>query len=144
MKLLLVIGILFAVLMATATDAADAASDSLLARMFSPILILTEDTGGKYGDIRVIQPEPVDIVSAQFADSIRFDVYNNRGQKLGSYDWRSLDNWDPLLIPLSIDFSQNRFAFLFHRDDRAYKYTGKPLLKGRQYGYGQYYILPLV
>ena len=37
-------------------------SDLRLAQKFSPILILTEETGDEWGDIRVIKPEPVEIV----------------------------------------------------------------------------------
>ena len=55
--------ILFAVVMAegsnTETDA------KRLAEMFSPILILAEETGGKWGNIKVIKPEPVEIMEAQ-------------------------------------------------------------------------------
>ena len=39
---------------------ADAVSDSLLAKTFSPILVLTEDTGGEWGNIEVLKPEPGD------------------------------------------------------------------------------------
>ena len=52
MKLILIISTLFAVLMVEETYAADAASDSILARKFSPILILTEETVGEYGGPR--------------------------------------------------------------------------------------------
>ena len=72
MKLMLVVSTLFAVLM---VEKAYAASDLEVARKFSPILILTEETGGQWGDIRVIKPEPVTIVGAESADSLRFDVY---------------------------------------------------------------------
>ncbi len=101
-----------------------------LARKFSPILVLTEETGGQWGDIRVTKPEPVEIVNAQSADSIRFKIYNILGQQLGGVlDWRSLNlnNWNPPIA--TIDFSQNRFAFL------SRKYTGRPFLEGEQYAY---------
>lgn len=116
--------------------AVDAASDSALAAKFSPILILTEERGGEWGDIRVLKPERVEIVGAESADSIRFRVYNVLGQKIGgTRDWRSLDlnNWQSPL-PSKIDFSQNRFAFLTR------KYTGRPFLDGNRYARGQYLI----
>ena len=112
-----------------------ASSDSVLAAKFSPILILTEETGRKWGDIRVLRPERVEIIDAQSADSIRFQVYNHLGQKIGGVRrWRSLDhtNWQP--PPASIDFAQNRFAFLTR------KYTGRPFLDGTRYAHGQYHI----
>ena len=111
-------------------------SDLELARKFSPILVLTEDTGDRWGDIRATKPEPVEIVNAQLADSIRFKIYNkSSGLSLrGVSDWRSLNlnNWNPPLP--TIDFSQNHFAFL------PREYTGGPFLGGEQYAYGQYII----
>ena len=64
---------------------ADAASDLNLAEMFSPILILTEETSTTYDatvPIRVIKPEPVGIVFAQDADSLRFS-YEERYPETG-------------------------------------------------------------
>ena len=59
---------LFAMIM---VDEAEAASnDERLAKMFSPILILTEDTEERYGEILVIKPEPVEIVGAGSAANI--------------------------------------------------------------------------
>ena len=115
--------------------AVNVATDSVLAAKFSPILILTEERGGKWGDIRVLKPEPVGIIGAQSADSLRFQVYNLLGQKIGGIrDWRSLDfnSWQP--PPSTIDFSQDRFAFLTR------KYTGRPMLDETRYAYGQYLI----
>ena len=105
--------------------AADTASDSALAAKFSPILILTEEKGGEWGDIRVLKPEPVGIVGAESADNLKFQVYNPNGGKVGKVrDLESLnfDNWQP--SPPKIDFSQDRFAFLTR------KYQGQPLWMG--------------
>ena len=63
---------LFAVPMAAKADAETAAER--LAEMFSPILILTEETGGKWGDIKVIKPEPVEIMGATSAGNIWFEL----------------------------------------------------------------------
>ena len=46
-----------------------------LAKMSSPILILTEETGGKWGDIMVTKPEPVGIMGARSADNLHFLVF---------------------------------------------------------------------
>ena len=51
---------LFAALMEVDADAETEREQ--LAEMFSPILILTEETGGKWGDIIVTKPEPVDSI----------------------------------------------------------------------------------
>ena len=52
---------------------ADAETDAeQLAKKFSSILVLTEDTGGKWGDIEVLKPEPVEIMGAQSAENIWF------------------------------------------------------------------------
>ena len=109
-----------------------------LAEIFSPILILTEEAADVYDEeipIRVTKPEPVSIISAQSADSIRFEVHNSLGQKVGGViDWRSFANWAPPLVFAGIDFSQNRFAFPL----RGYRYTGEPVIEGQRYTYGQY------
>ena len=70
-----VIAVLLLALLRVAETYANPDSDSLLAYKFSPILILTEDTGDRWGDIRVTKPEPVEILNAQSADSIRFKIY---------------------------------------------------------------------
>ncbi len=73
MKCRMVIITLLALLMVE--DAyADPASDLALARKFSPILILTEETGGQWGDIRVIKPEPVQIVNTGSSSDLWFEV----------------------------------------------------------------------
>lgn len=120
---------------------AEASNDELLAKKFSPILILTEDASGEYGEIPVIKPELIDIMSApQSADSIRFELYNKLGQQVGEvFDWRSLANWNPSPVPPSVDFFQNSFAFLGFLGD---EYTGTPLLEGTTYAYGQYTLIP--
>ena len=114
MKHRIVIITLFALLMVKYVHA-DEASDLELALKFSPILILTEETGDEHGwereDMRVIKPEPVEIVSAQSADSIRFGVYDLAGKKRGISDWRSLFLNTQINVDY-VDFSQNHFAFL--------------------------------
>ena len=72
-------------LTALMTEDADAATDAellALAKKFSPVLILTEETGHKWGDIKVLKPEPVNIMGATSADNIWFDIYahNLQGQ----------------------------------------------------------------
>ena len=120
---------------------AEASDDELLAKKFSPILILTEDASGKYGDIPVIKPEPIGIMSSpQSADSIRFELYNKSGQQVGGvFDWKSLANWNPSPVSSSVNFLQNSFAFIGFLGD---EYTGKPLLEGTAYAYGQYTLIP--
>ncbi|MCY3737303.1 MAG: hypothetical protein OXG13_12925 [Gemmatimonadaceae bacterium] len=61
---------LFAGSMTAEVDAETEAEQ--LAEMFSPILILTEETGGKWGDIIVTKPEPVNIMGAQSAENLHF------------------------------------------------------------------------
>ena len=53
-----------------AAEAQVETDEDRLAKMFSPILILTEETGGKWGDIKVQKPEPVGIMGATSADNI--------------------------------------------------------------------------
>ncbi len=128
-------------LLAMITVEAEASNDELLAKKFSPILILTEDIRREYGEIPVIKPEPIDIMSApQSADSIRFELYNKLGQQVGGiFDWRSLANWNPSPVSSSVNFLQDSFAFLGFLSD---EYTGKPLLEGTAYAYGQYTLIP--
>ena len=71
MKHILIAVLLVSTFMAEDGYAVGAYGDSVLAAKFSPILILTESTGRKWGDIRVLKPERVGIVDAQSADSIR-------------------------------------------------------------------------
>lgn len=54
---------LFAALMAVDADADAETEAERLAEMFSPILILTEKTGGKWGDTIVTKPEPVGMIA---------------------------------------------------------------------------------
>ena len=94
-----------------------------LAEMFSPILILAEETGGKWGDIKIIKPEPVEIMGAQSAENLRFFVFNYIGQIFGHLD--SYLNWDPPLAEelgsSKVFFSQNLFAFFVNGS-----YSGDP------------------
>ena len=133
--------LLFAMLIAKGADAISDEDKEKLAEMFSPILILTEETRKVYDEtvpIRVMKPEPVRIISAQYADSIRFQARlqrNNLSEYAGgAFDWRSFANWEPPLVFPGVNFSQNRFAFPF----RSYRYTGRPVIGGQRYDYGEY------
>ena len=105
---------LFAVPMAAKADAETAAER--LAEMFSPILILTEETGGKWGDIKVIKPEPVEIMGATSADNVWISSFDLND------DWVAEgvigDNPSPITLEdfeencPKVDFSANKFAFL--------------------------------
>ena len=61
---------LFAGIMAAGVDAQTEAAQ--LAETFSPILTLTEETGGKWGDIVATKPEPVGIMGATSVDGVWF------------------------------------------------------------------------
>ena len=108
-----------------------------LAHKFSPILVLTEVTSDEFGDISIIKPEPVKIMDAESADSLRIQV-KTLSKVLGDFDWRSInsDSWNPSLFP-EVDFSQNRFAFL-----GGGKYFGSPFLEGGLQPIGNYIISP--
>ena len=62
--------VLAAVVLFTGPATAQVGQLELLARKFAPILILTEETGGLWGDIRVTKPEPVEIAGADSAANI--------------------------------------------------------------------------
>ena len=86
---------LFAVLMAAEADAKT--DDERLVKKFSPILMLTEDTGRKWGDIIVTKPKPMNIMGATSAENLRFRVFSSAiGAKVGNID--SYLNWDPPLV----------------------------------------------
>ena len=74
MLLVIVAVALFAVFVGAEADTE--AEDDRLAGMFSPILILTEETGGKWGDIIGTKPEPVGIMGAQSAESLPFSGFS--------------------------------------------------------------------
>ena len=78
MSLMIVALTLFAGFMTAEADAETAAER--LAEMFSPILILTEETGHKWGDIKVTKPEPVEIMGAQSAENLRFWAVSGTNQ----------------------------------------------------------------
>lgn len=73
-----------------ATEATAEADELELAKMFSPMLILTEETGGKWGDIKVTKPEPVNIMGATSADNIWFELTRLSGRVVGSDGLRNL------------------------------------------------------
>ena len=82
MPLMIVVLTLFAALMAANADAETDAER--LAKEFSPILILTEDTVSDYGEdkergVIVLKPEPVHIMGATSADSIQVNIYDSVG-----------------------------------------------------------------
>ena len=111
---------LFAILMPADADAKTDAER--LAEMFSPILILTEETGHKWGDIKVTKPEPVEIMGTQSAGNLRFGVFSS-GTRAKSGDIDSYLNWDPPLDNNSkVSFSQNKFAFFVN----GWSYQGDP------------------
>ena len=110
--------VIVALALFTALIAADADAETdaeRLAEMFSPILILTEETGHKWGDIKVIKPEPVEIMGAQSADSLwisSFDLNDNWitegviGDYPSSITFEAFEAQCP-----KVDFSANKFAF---------------------------------
>ena len=81
-----------------AADANAETEAERLAEMFSPILILTEDTQSDYGEdtnrgILVLKPEPVGIMGAQSAENLRFWAVSpnwmTQKHEIDSYlDWR--------------------------------------------------------
>ena len=100
-----------ALLVAQVPGKGDASSltDLELAVMFSPILILTEDTGHKWGKILPLKPEPVEIVGARSAQSLLFYTFNLGGK---ARDIDSFAGWNPQFQRPGVDFSANRFATL--------------------------------
>ena len=107
-----------------AAEAQVETDEDRLAKMFSPILILTEETGGKWGDIKVQKPEPVGIMGATSADNIWFKLSNLSNQVVGSDRLRNLIDtgvltsadvgrnqreWFP--APKSVDLLNNKYAF---------------------------------
>lgn len=123
MPLMIVVLTLFAALIAADADAETDAER--LAEMFSPILILTKDISpdsdyGEDGGIRVLKPEPVEIMGAQSAENLRFRVYSLEEvltvevEKFkGVFD--SYSGWVPPLEDLiegdKVSFLENKFAF---------------------------------
>ncbi len=86
-----------------------------LAKLFSPILILTKNP--TQSDRRVIFPEPVEIMGATSVDSLWFQ-FTTDNSKLGlAFRALSLSNRDDLINAYQsqypdINFSQNKFASL--------------------------------
>lgn len=136
MKYRMAIGMLLAFLLLG--DAyADPASNLALARKCSPILILTADTGGDYGTISVTKPEPVEIVGADSASGLWFEVFELSGRKVGTYPFTA--NWNPSLSGTLVrynwypdpnrrpDFENNKFAFVDHGEEsKTYPSSGPP------------------
>lgn len=98
------------------------ADDLELALEFSPILILTEDTHGDFGNIRVVKPEPIEIVGADSVAGIWYNAKTLGGQRIGSAPYRrfrpfseahDLESNTESICP--VDFSENHFAALAPR-----------------------------
>ena len=124
MKHRIVVVTLFALLMVEYAYA-DVADDLELAHKFSPILILTEETGGKWGDISVIKPEPVEIVGADSSSNLWYIAKDLRGDKqIASAPRRryhpSPNEDDIEAVCPHLDFSANQFAFLTDNCQIAY------------------------
>ncbi len=123
---------------------ADTISDEeLLARKFSPILILTKDEQAP--NRRVLRPEPVEIVGAQSAANLRFEITGKKGSGLNSNSitfkkvtWESFPTWEPPLRIPGVDFSANRFAFL----PQSYAHTARANLPGAPDDTRDYTIAP--
>ena len=114
---------LFAALMAADADAKTATATELIEK-FSPILILTKDTVGEYGDIKVLKPEPVNIMGATSADNIWFKI-DGRLVQLSDETWFDPDDvksnentWDP-----RIKLLENKFAFFNGLEDLTFTAT---------------------
>ena len=114
-------------LIAEGADAISNEDKERLAEMFSPILILTEETRNIYDDetvpIRVIKPEPVEIVKATNIASMWFDIpgigqgnyldskYFNINDLYLNQDLLSKQFYGPT-SPNRFNFDQSKFAFL--------------------------------
>ena len=99
-----------------------------LAKLFSPILILTEHPSRE--NRRVIFPEPVEIMGAESISNLKFRINNILGQELADGFYSDLtSSWRDYLnsiyqnsINNSINLSENKFAFL----PAALRYQGRP------------------
>ena len=118
---------LFAGLMAADADAATDAELLALAKKFSPVLILTEETGHKWGDIKVIKPEPVGIMGATSADNMWFKIGSSLVQ-LSDETWFNPNDvksnektWDP--GQNRIKLLENKFAFFNGLEDLTFTAT---------------------
>ena len=119
----IIVALLLAMLISEETAGISDEDKRELAEMFSPILILTEETTDVYDEeipIRVTKPEPISIISAQSADSIRFKIYNLQDQEVGGdLDWRSFGKLESPPVFTGVEFAQNRFAFPFRSCNRS-------------------------
>ena len=130
MLLMIAILTLFAGLMA-----ADADPETLIEK-FSPILILTEETSRKWGNIIVTKPEPVNIMGATSADNIWFKI-EDRLVQLSDETWFNPmdvelngETWDP-----RIKLLENKFAFFNGLEDLTFTAThgSENMEKGKSY-----------
>ena len=119
---------LFAIL--SVDEAQATRNDEQLAKMFSPILILTEETNNRYDEtvpIRVIKPEPVEIVGAHNIAYMWFDIPGiGQGHYLDSEYFNTNDlslNEDLLSKQFYGTTSPNRFDF--DRGNLVYEWNGE-------------------
>ncbi len=99
-----------------------------LAKLFSPILILTEHP--TLDGRKVIFPEPIEIMGAESVSNLKFRINNVLGQELADNLYADLtSSWRDHLnsiyqnsINNSINLSENKFAFL----PAALRYQGRP------------------
>ena len=122
------IAVVLLALLRVAETYANPESDLLLAHKFSPILILTEETGDEWGDIRVIKPEPVEIVGADSAKNLWFEITGEKKSGTSTntvtfrkVTWQSFSTWEPSLTIPNVNFSTNQFAFL----PQSYEHTAR-------------------
>ena len=110
---------LFAIL--SVGEAQATRSDEQLAKMFSPILVLTEETNNRYDEtvpIRVIKPEPVEIVGADSLSNLYFTAKSLGRPRIDIISDTLGINWHPQIdkdrieANCNVDFSENFFAFL--------------------------------
>ena len=119
MPIMIAVLTLFAALMPVDADVETDAER--LAEMFSPILILTEDTGNHYGEdsdrgTLVLKPEPVGIMGATSADNIwigSFDLNDVWKIEARIEEYPSSITFEAFEAQCpKVDFSANKFAFL--------------------------------
>ena len=121
-------------LIAEGADAISNEDKEKLAEMFSPILILTEETRNVYDDetvpIRVLKPEPVSIIGANSTSNIWVSAKRVNEERVGeglpgSYQPAiDLDDFEIQDECSNVDFSENRFAFL--TSDCRMSFSGIP------------------
>ncbi len=110
-------------------------NDERLAKMFSPILVLTEETSTEYDDtepIRVIKPEPVEIMGANSASNIWLSAYNLEPDHVASALISSAtfppadinSNFRQWYPNGKVNLDANKFGYLDHSNLKIYRATG--------------------